>query len=142
VPWNVKDYLKRIGKKPTGMNDEFEDKLKKEFPPGTEIGTAAIWEPCIIVDSKANILLWHLPDIVSQNAEVRFQAIMGSNFALIIPKQTWREHKDLLQEALKQDGRRSSSWRNKPELFKEGLDGQGGILNWSPAWFQSAKHVR
>jgi hypothetical protein len=86
VPWNVEDYLKRIGKKPTGMNGEFEDRLKQEFPPGKEIGAAVILEPCIIVDSEGNILLWHLPDIISQNAEVRSLAIRSSNFALINPQ--------------------------------------------------------
>jgi hypothetical protein len=76
VPWNVQDYLNRMPPRPTGRNEAFEASMRAEFPPGPELDgtddTAVVIEgPSTIVDSEGNILLWHLPNIVSQNAEVR-----------------------------------------------------------------------
>jgi hypothetical protein len=146
VPWRVEDYVKMMGDRPSGRNEEFEREMKEEFPPGTEIGgpeemSPVIDQPCTIVDASGNILLWHLPDIVSKSAEVRGLIGWVERFLLTIPKEEWKKSKDVLEDALKRQGR-GSTWRNQAHLFKEGLEGHGGILNWSPAWFQAAHHVR
>lgn len=72
VPWKVEEYVKRMGKRPTGRNDEIEAGLKEEFPPGADFGgvPGMVSDPCTVIDTEGNILLWHLPNIVSESAEV------------------------------------------------------------------------
>ena len=60
VPWNVKEYIDKMSKKPTGRNEVVEARLmkKKECSWGPEIGgtPGLIREPRVVVDAEGNIL--------------------------------------------------------------------------------------
>lgn len=65
--------------------------MREEFPPGPELGgtddtPTVIDEACTVVDKEGNILLWHLPNVVSQSAEVRIGSI-GEIFFAQDPKE-------------------------------------------------------
>lgn len=65
LPWSVKDYLQG---KAAGSSPE---KLRKDFPPEASFQRhVTIEDPMILIDSVGTILLWYLPNIISQAALV------------------------------------------------------------------------
>ena len=63
-----------------GRNDSREKELDERFPPGKNFSSDGnhFDSPMTIVDKENNVLLWYLPDIISHDAQVRFNLFTHS----------------------------------------------------------------
>lgn len=75
LPWRMEDYVARMGTCNVGRNDAQEQRLEMEFPVGPEFRTPQgqgkhFRDPLTVVDAGGKILLWYLPGVISQDAQV------------------------------------------------------------------------
>jgi hypothetical protein len=79
--WSVHDYqeeLKKLGARPTGLQENVEASLLKMFPPDGDSGILST--PTVIVDSKGVILLWYLPGLLGPRRRVNvLSSIVADN---------------------------------------------------------------
>ena len=68
MPWDVRHYRDNISTKNEGMNEEFEESLKRRYPPIN--GYGKITEPCVVIDNEGIILVWYIPNILTVERQV------------------------------------------------------------------------
>ena len=75
--WDAEQMRAKLGKMQRGMNMAREDELLKEFPPFCtpekvlDNDLPLLQAPAVLVDSANRVLLWHLPDILTPERQVR-----------------------------------------------------------------------
>jgi hypothetical protein len=67
----VRRYADHIGLRYTGMNDNLEETLRKNFKPLKSNHLEIT--PCTIADRHGQVLLWYLPNILRQERQVRLK---------------------------------------------------------------------
>jgi len=69
TPWRAEDYVSDLTPSATGQNLNVEAKLMEKYPP---IFEPAIYmmKTCTIKDEKGNLLLWYLPEAMTEQYTV------------------------------------------------------------------------
>jgi hypothetical protein len=103
-------------------------------------------DPAVIVDSRNRILVWHLPNIVCREREVRRSLIAFLKRAHVpLPQATVTKgiaENSGLRKILERNVPRTKSWRTECFEVKAGNRLGFGLADLSPGWFQQAHDVR
>lgn len=157
VPWNVADYVSRLPSGRSQPQTSLEEALSSTFPPGPDLaGTPAYLDiPATIVDTKGNILVWCLQDVISQSAKVDLSISTIPGILLMCLSQSeWAKSMDLLDKVMgadsrnkpvadgaKNKGKPKKSWRRQPAYFHHGEILRPGLSDWASCWFQAGHSV-
>ena len=69
--WDVDRYCSKLSPNQTGQNLEIEALQEDRFPPILSRPFPVVMDPNMLTDCHGNIMVWHLPDIVSKETQVR-----------------------------------------------------------------------
>ncbi|KDQ49789.1 hypothetical protein JAAARDRAFT_200539 [Jaapia argillacea MUCL 33604] len=83
---------------PSGLNDKAEAAISKEYPPISDPGAAPIHiKPLTVVDIHNKIILWYLPNVLSQRrqaimweASKHLDNLLHKNYNMALQSKGWR----------------------------------------------------
>lgn len=78
MPWSIVDYTKCLTQSQNMGRPEREAALLQQFPPHPSHanGTRLIRDPCIVVDAADRIIVWYLPDALTQKRHVSWPLLV------------------------------------------------------------------
>lgn len=84
MPWSIVDYTKCLTKSQNIGTAQAEAALLKRFPPKptTRNGLRLIRDPCIVVDFTDRIIVWYLPNALTQKRHVRWPHFISDIFTI------------------------------------------------------------